>query len=375
MSEQQIVTHSPFTPTSLEQAETMAKWIADSGCFGIKKHTQALTVMMIANSEGQTIAQALKRYHVFDDGKLSQRSDYTQAEFEKRGTIIWHLRTEEVVAATFFRSKEIDDKARERARSRFKAQYELNSIQLLEAKERNRKREAELIELLADLSHEGEATIIRTIADAESKGITQGKNGTKTNWSIGAANMLQWRCVSDGVKLVDPSAYSGVTSDVEMQDVKIIEQKNQLQIAQSAYDPKSRDREAMQLILEEHLRNAQEATTPAQRQHYQGLASEMRVKIADLETKPAIIAETEVIPPGGSLHEDDQLPGVVVEADWRKYRIRDIKALEGKPLGELSAEEVQTLYIKRSKYADHPKYGEEVKWITRAYTELFPAEP
>jgi hypothetical protein len=353
---------NPFVPTTIKEAETIATWIAKSGCFGIKTPEQALTIMMIANSEGQNIAQALKRYHVFDDGKLSQRSDYTQAEFEKRGTILWHVRTGEMVAATFFRSKDITDEARQRAKDRFKAQYALDALQLIKAADRDREEELQLINDLTNLSHEGEATIIRTLYDAELKGITKGKSGTKTNWHIGAVNMLQWRCVSDGVKLIDPLAYAGTPSDVEMSDVKIVEQSNLQQAAQLAYDPKSRDREAMQAIIDDHLKSANEAKTAAERQRYLGLAAEMRVKLADLDGAAPQTIEAEVMPPP---EDDDQLPGLA-QMSWRDYGLQHVR--KGTRLGDLSTDEIDVLYEKRAKpYMQHAKYGEEARWIAQAY--------
>ena len=272
----QPTTQNPFTLSTMDDAERMAKWIADSGCYGITKPSQALTLMLIAREEGSTLSAILRKVHVFENGKLSQRADYTQSAFEQTGTILWHTRSPEMVAASFFKVKPIDDKARERAMKRFELQWTLDAM--MGQPERDANKEGKLILELSRLAYEGEVTIIRTLADAEARGITVGKNGTKNNWAAGSDSMLQWRCVTDGVKLVNPAILSGLSSDVDLDDAKTVEQ---VRLVERASAPQSHDMEAMQLILGQHEQNALAATTESERKRYQGLAADMRITIQE----------------------------------------------------------------------------------------------
>lgn len=301
MNDQLTTTESPFTLTSLDAARELAKEIADSGCFGIKKPSQALTLMMLAFEEKTTLSALLRKVHVFDDGKLSQRADYTQSAFEQNGTIIWHVRTPEMVAGSFFKIKPIDDKARERAMRRFELQWQYDA--LTRQPERDGGKEGKLILELSRLAYEGEATIIRTFQAAEESGITQGKNGMKNNWAAGAVSMLQWRCVTDGVKLIDPSVLSGLSSDVDLDDAKTVEQKT---LTERASAPQSNDLEAMRSILAQHEADALTALSHGnerETKRLQGLASDMRVLIQEAEEKLKPTPQQRKLTPIGPAHE------------------------------------------------------------------------
>lgn len=361
---------SPFSISTIESAEKMAGWIAESGCFGIKKPAQALTLMMIAHSEGQTLAQSLKRYHVFDDGKLSQRADYTQSEFEKRGTILWHIRTTDVVAATFFKSRPIDDEARSRATKRFQLQWKLDSM--IAQPERDDLEISKLMLEISALAREDEATIIKTLFEAEQQGITEGAKGLKNNWRNSKA-MLQWRCVTDGVKIVDASVMAGLSSDADLMDAKAIE----LSSARIAYDPKSRDLESMQAIVDDYIDRAnQPEVTPGERQRLLGLASEMRAKMADLDATPETIIEKNrdtaqrmvdatdatIEPP-----EEDQIPGLEAPT-WKDYRLQCVAA--GRSMNEITLQEAEILLKAALKRKPVPGLKEDIAAIRSAITNL-----
>ena len=370
---------NPFALTTMEDAEKMAKWIAESGCFGITKPAQALTLMLMAKEQGKTLSQLLKEVHVFETGKLSQRADYTQAVFMQTGTILWHLRTAECVAGSFFNFKPIDDAARERACQRFELQYELEILQM--QADRDRKREGALMLQLSKLSREGEATIIRTLAGAEASGITQGKNGTKTNWQLGGVAMLQYRCVTDGVKLIDPAVMAGLSSDVDLQDVRDFEQR----VAIERQSPQDREKDAIKAMMAQHLEDA-ETAHPERKRELLGLAAELRCKLAEMDggivvatardERSNLIAAKIVDATDATVHPPEQrpieehpdydnLPGIETPppklTKWENHIITTFKvaAYKNKALGSLSKEEIEVLHKSMSK-KDLPKESKEV---------------
>jgi hypothetical protein len=369
----------------MEDAMAMAKQIADSGCFGITKPAQAITLMMMAREEGKTLAQLLKEVHVFDTGKLSQRADYTQSVFQQHGTILWHLRTNTVVAGSFFTIKPITDEDRKRACERFGLQYELDIMQM--QPEWDRKRESELMLALSKLARENECTVIRTLADAEAKGITQGKSGTKNNWAAGAISMLQWRCVTDAVKLIDPSVMSGLSSDVDLQDARVVEQR--LAIEQKS--PQEREKDAIKSMMAQHLEDAEQATGE-RRKELLGLASDLRCKLAemditsrissDLPMKAAEVPDTHnagmktVDATDATVEPPDQLPGLAEPAPeprltkWQDY---EVTKYGNKRLGSLSKEEVSVLhaaYQKKDLGKAKPDIRKEASMIAMAFEAL-----
>ena len=115
-------------PMSLDQIRDFAKDVASSRMFGIDNPNQAVCLMMICQSEGIDPIMALRRYHLIE-GRPSMRADAMQGEFMSRGgAIIWHVRTDDMVAATFFADKdEIDEDARTRAASRFDKLWALDN--------------------------------------------------------------------------------------------------------------------------------------------------------------------------------------------------------------------------------------------------------
>jgi hypothetical protein len=256
---------------------------------------------------------------------------------------------------------------------------------------------------LSKLSRENECTIIRTLADAEAKGITQGKSGTKNNWAAGAISMLQWRCVTDAVKLIDPSVMSGLSSDVDLQDARTVEiaQREQF-VAKALNSPSSSDADAIQAMIDQHLEEAaQPGTTQERKSQLQGLASELRCKLSDMgvavEVKSEIVQEgprtpekrarAAVAPPKEEKprHEapsakDDQIPGLEpLPQHWQDYTLATIKApgFANKQLGELSKESIRTLWEKRgaglANSGDHTARAES-GFIRQAFEHHFPGE-
>lgn len=268
---------SPFALTSFDQVKEMAGYIAEAQMYGIKKPAQAITLMMMAHEEGISVVQLMRRVHVFEDGKISQRADYTQAEFEKVGTIVWHLRTDEECYATFFRRKEISDEDIARGAERCELLRQLEDMKWIDPREPAKEKKVQ--SAIAKLARQAEDSVIRTIQDADSRGISQGGKGTKTNWATSPRSMLQWRCVTEGVKVVCPAILSGLSSDVELQDAQAVERH----IAAKA-DPTSGERDdiiKMIAMYDEQLNDAK----GGHRQAILGARMELVTKLADMGVK------------------------------------------------------------------------------------------
>lgn len=319
----ELTTTNPFTPTTMEAAETMAGWIADSGCFGIKKPAQALTLMFLAHEEQSTLSQLLKKTHVFEDGKLSTRADHIKREFEKKGTIIFHIRTDEMVAASFYDSKPIDDEARQRGIKRFELQWRLDAEQA--QPERNSAEESKLMLEISKLAREGEITVIRTLADAEAKGISKGKSGTKSNWLISPRTMLQWRCITEGANVVGAGEADGMPSDVDLADAREVEHA---QLMKEAFGPKPDERtEALKKIIEDKKQASLEAGSDSDAKRLQAEAAELQATLDNEEgerlarerqatqqptTTPLVVDDNpELLPP------ENKAPASEKADDWK----------------------------------------------------------
>jgi hypothetical protein len=276
----QLTATGPMQLSTWEDMDRMAKSVADSKMFGITNEAQAMCLFALCQAEGLNPISALRRFHIIE-GKPSMRADAMQAEFIAHGGgVVFHVRSDDMCAATFFadRSK-LDDAARKRAVDRFE------KLWLLECEPDPAKRSKIMLDV-AKLSMDGEEGIIRTYADCEAKGITEGAKGTKANWKTSPRQMLTARVLTEGIRLVAPGLIAGVYTPEEVQDVLTVEQKG---LVERATAPQSHDLEAMQLILKQHEENAMAATSESERKRYQGLAADMRIVIQEAwdKEKPA----------------------------------------------------------------------------------------
>ena len=267
------ITTQPAVLQSLDEIERVAAKLSVSGLMGKDTKPEAVFgLMLLCKCEGLDPIAAMKRYHIIE-GRPSMRADAMQAEFIAHGGgVVFHVRSDDMCAATFFadRSK-LDDAARKRAVDRFE------KLWLLECEPDPSKRSKIILEI-AKLSMDGEEGIIRTYADCELKGITEGAKGTKANWKTSPRQMLTARVLTEGIRLVAPGLIAGVYTPEEVQDVLTVEQKG---LYDRASAPQSNDLEAMQLILKQHEENAMAATTESERKRYQGLAADMRIVIQE----------------------------------------------------------------------------------------------
>ena len=204
--DQQLATRQQVT-MSLADLATMAKSIAASRMFGVDTEDQAMALMLLCQAEGLHPVMALRRYHIVDN-KPAFRADALQGEFEKQGAILWHFRTDQVCAATFYRDK---DKVDDAAINRGKMQCRM----LLKAEQK----EPIHVEEYLETSRIGEITILRTFKDAEEKGLTMGASGMKKNWRQSPRQMLHARVLTEGVRSINPGLIAGIYSEEEIIDI------------------------------------------------------------------------------------------------------------------------------------------------------------
>jgi len=373
MENQLTIQTSPFSPTTWAEVEKIAAHMADAHAYGFKKPSQVISAMLLAHESGKSLSVIMEEKHFFEDGKISPKASHMQATFQKTGTILWHIRTSSVVAGSFFAYKPIKDEDRARACARFELQYELDIMQM--QPEWDIERESELLLALSRLARENECTIIRTMAQAAALGLAN-----KTNYNLGAANMHQWRCVSDAIKLIDPAALAGGSPDVDIQDLSMLERPRQITIT-----TQSRDKEAVKSMMTQHMEDASMATG-MRKQELLGLASELRCKLSEME--PATTNTVDMSKPNGirtvpvlvdatdatvELADDDQLPGIEPAPKFTKWQDYEVTKYGNKRLGSLSKEEVSVLhsaYQKKNLTIAKPEVRKEASMIAMAFEAL-----
>lgn len=95
------IIHYPAPVIPYADMERMATVIAQSGLFGVKHPTQALALMLVAQSEGLHPASAARDYHVIQ-GRPTLKTDAMLARFQSAGgRVTWHEYSDAVVSATF----------------------------------------------------------------------------------------------------------------------------------------------------------------------------------------------------------------------------------------------------------------------------------
>lgn len=285
MSEQLAITNTTGAIQSYEQMESASAKLASSGLMG-KNTTPEMVfgLMLLCQCEGLNPIAAMKRYHIVE-GRPSMRADAMQAEFLARGgAIIFHVRTDEMVAATLFSEKsKVDDAARKRAADRFAVLWALD-CEIEEAKR------AKLMVDASKFSIEGEETIIRTFADCQQKGITNGRDGIKANWKSSPRQMLTARVITEGVRLVNPGLIAGIYNEDETADIVRQEREETKRIVDN---PTAYDRESILEIIAGYDKEL-ETAVDSRRRTLLGLRSDLVCKLADLD--PKIIAEPVVEP-------------------------------------------------------------------------------
>lgn len=321
-----------------------------------------MTLFLLCQSEGLNPISALRRFHIIEN-RVSMRSDAMLAEFlNQGGAVTFHLRSDEMVAATFIVDiKKLDQDAQDRAIKRFELLWKLD------AETDPAKRSVLMLEI-GKIARSGEETIIRSYADCEAKGLTRGAGDkTKANWARHPREMLTARTITEGIRLVSPGLIAGVVESNEARDIADSEREEK---AIRLANPQLRDAVHIEAAIKDYQEQAMETTNQQEKSRLLGLASDLRTRLEDLRLASKA--------PAGSTDPDDQLPGLrVVEAevevvtDWRSHRMEHFPP-KGKQLGELSSAEIRVLWEKKAiKHIDDPShFGVEARMVKQAFDSL-----
>jgi len=294
-------------PVALADMQIMAKAIAESGMFGIKSEAQAMALMLLCQAEGIHPVMALRRYHLIE-GKPAYRADALQGEFEREGAILWHVRDDTECSATFWRNKH--------------AMLKDSTSAVKGAVARYKKLKAN--QDASELQLPGEITIIRTFKDAVEKRVAcswdteKGDWKLKKNWRQSPRQMLHARCLTEGVRAMNPGLVAGIYTEDEIHD----------------FEPENGDQRPQAEIIE---RNVREATANATGETF----TETDGKAITLETPDGITYEAHEV--------NDYGPINVTERNYKDRVAHFGKPggnMLGKKVGELPKEVVEWLYNK-----------------------------
>lgn len=299
----------PSAIQTYEQMEAASVKLAASKLMGEKTTPEMVFgLMLLCQCEGLNPIAAMKRYHIVE-GRPSMRADAMQAEFiAKGGGILFHVRTDQMVAATLFIDKsKMDAESRKRATDRFEILWRLD----LEVDDAKR---SELMISAAQLSVEGEETIIRTLADCIDKGLAckSGGQELKANWRSSPRQMLTARVITEGVRLVNPGLIAGIYSEDETRDII---QQDRAEAQRITTEPKPGDEPAIKAMIDQRDEELKTATG-ARRQTVLGLKSELVNTLAGMGVvydtpapsepaptvggRPVQAVETVVLPPAAN---------------------------------------------------------------------------
>ena len=156
--------HASLALVPLSDMQQMAKIGVESNFFGIKKPTEAMALMLIAQAEGKHPATVFSQYHVIQ-GRPALKADAMLARFQQAGgSVQWMERTDKACAATFAHPQG------------------------------------------------GKCDIRWTLDDAKRAGLLSGKS----NWTQYPRQMLSARVVSEGVRAVFPGVLGGFYTPEEV---------------------------------------------------------------------------------------------------------------------------------------------------------------
>jgi hypothetical protein len=156
--------HASLALVPLADMQQMAKIGVESNFFGIKKPTEAMALMLIAQAEGKHPATVFSQYHVIQ-GRPALKADAMLARFQQAGgSVQWTERTDKACAATFAHPQG------------------------------------------------GKCDIRWTLDDAKRAGLLSGKS----NWNQYPRQMLSARVVSEGVRAVFPGVLGGFYTPEEV---------------------------------------------------------------------------------------------------------------------------------------------------------------
>lgn len=150
----------------LEQVETMANAVAQSGLFGFKSAAQAFALMCVAQADGIPPIKAVQQYHIIE-GKPALKSEAMLARFQAAGgKIRWTERT------------------------------------------------AQRVSLWLSHPQSGELEVSWDMERAKAAGLA-GKN----QWRSYPMQMMSARCISEGVRALCPACLGGFYTPEEERDM------------------------------------------------------------------------------------------------------------------------------------------------------------
>lgn len=150
----------------IAEVQSMAATIARSGLFGVKDETQAMALMLVAQSEGLHPAVAARDYNIIQNRPAKKSEAMLRDFINSGGKVEWHELSDSLADATFAHPSG------------------------------------------------GKVRISWDMDRARRAGLTD-----KDNWKKWPRNMLRARCLSEGVRTVCPSATSGMYTPEEVTDI------------------------------------------------------------------------------------------------------------------------------------------------------------
>jgi len=157
---------------AMKAIETLGNTFARSQMFGLSTPQQGQVVAMACLVERKSPLDIMKTYHVIE-GTLSKRAEKMLAEFQARGGRLKFVEHTDEACEIVFTHPE----------------YQPDGL-----------------------------TIRFELKDLIAKGVAKGKDGIKTNYKKSPRQMLRARCISDGIRAVDPEVVCGTYTPEEVSD-------------------------------------------------------------------------------------------------------------------------------------------------------------
>jgi len=228
----------------MQAVEVMGNAMARSGMFGITKPEQGTVLALHAMLTGKSVVDLAAQYHIIE-GRLTMRADAMQAAFQDdTGRIKWMKSDTEECVAIFTHS---------------------------------------------EFAPEG-VTIKVTLEELKRTGVAMGAgNKLKSNYQRSPRQMLRARCVSEGVRMVDPRVIVGLYTPEEVQDFEPSRQHysetpaallREKELDYTDFIPEANETEAIAFLRYHGWISAS-----------QGLADLTQAHLKNIEAKPAAFLE------------------------------------------------------------------------------------
>jgi hypothetical protein len=151
----------------LAEMERIAAAIARSGFFQFRTPEQVLALMFLAQAEGRHPASVARDYDIIQNRPTKRAEAMLRDFLAAGGKVKWHTSSDVLADATFSHE------------------------------------------------HGGELRIVWDMKKAETAGLKH-----KDNWKKHPQQMLRWRVISEGIRVVYPAATSGMLEVSEAQDIE-----------------------------------------------------------------------------------------------------------------------------------------------------------